>query len=174
MVEERECECVRLGEDPCIERAPQLSIRRGGVMPAKVFPSCVVIKKDRFARSLARAEAFSLSCASHCHVPPWFRRQLPLGHEHWRTGQSRCEVQLFRGTSRFHKATNKPLLKKKTDDIIIIVWVRGGKSPFRFRHEITGSHPAPTQSTAACTPGHPAAHRHEPDAAPARRPPVQT
>lgn len=72
---------VRLGEDPCIERAPQLCIRREGVMPAKSpSPSYVVIKKDRFARWLARAEAFD---ASHCHVPPWFRRQLPLGHEHW-------------------------------------------------------------------------------------------
>lgn len=143
------------------------------IMPAKSpSPSYVVIKKDRFARSLARAEAFSLSCASHyCHVPPWFRRQLPLGREHWAIA---LESMSFGGTGRFHKATNKPLLKKKTDDIIIIVWVGRGKSPFRFRHEITGSHPALTQSTAACTPGHPAAHRHEPDGAPARRPPVQS
>lgn len=106
-------ECVRLGEDPCIERAPQLCIRRGGsCQPSPSLPSYVVIKKDRFARSLARAEAFSfmcqpLSCAAVVQAA------VAIGHWTVSTGQSPSGHRLFRGTGRFHKATNKPLLKKK-------------------------------------------------------------
>lgn len=75
------------------------------------LPSYVVIKKDRFARSLAGE-----SGSFFFHVPAIVMcRRGSGGSCHWATsnGQSRWKVHLFRGTGRFHKATNKPLLKKK-------------------------------------------------------------